>query len=135
MKYFRVEAATGFIRGSTDAQGAALERSLPSGQSLVPWSPDVNPKAHRWDFAALRWVARTDDAPDRSRRRLDYAGQRRTAYSELDGAQADAIMKMLAALANRATIRQLLDADTLAEFEAIAARRAAIKAANPKPST
>jgi hypothetical protein len=114
MKYLELDGSDRIV-GETNQAPDLAARKLPPGHSVVP--------------------AEGRRPPARPRRLLDYAGHRRSAYSELDGAQADAIMKVLASLLAKPTGRALVEAEILAEFEAIVAKRAAIKAANPKPST
>lgn len=124
MKWFRVMADDGRIVGVCEMSEDDAIRNLPRGQLLVPHDPAV-PLHYRWQNTG--WIeAGLPDGPA-----ADFRFMRRSGYDV--GAQVGALMKVVEAIVSRAEIAAALPADVKAEFEAVCAHNAALKAAHPKP--
>lgn len=118
--WFRL-AADGRIVGRTHQAESQARANLRPGETLVPAEPGVDPRRHRRDLTADCWIEAEQTAPAPDPRFL-----RRTGYPDT-GDQLGALMKITARLlaGERPT-----DAER-AEFAAIAAEIARIKAAHP----
>lgn len=124
MKWFRVRTDDGCIVGICEMSEQDAVRNLPRGQLLVPHDPAV-PLHHRWQNA--EWI----DAGLRAGPEADFRFMRRSGYDV--GAQVGALMKIVEALLSKPDLAAALPENVRAEFTALAAHNAAIKAAHPKP--
>jgi len=124
VKWFRVMADDGRIVGISEMSEADAIRNLPRGQLLVPHDPAV-PLHHRWQNAG--WI----DAALPAGPAADFRFMRRSGYDV--GAQVGALMKFVEALHARPEIAAMIPGDVRAEFEDLAKRNSALRAAYPKP--
>jgi hypothetical protein len=121
--WFRLDP-DGNVVGLAEGDRVLAEMNLGAGEYLMPADPAVNPRRDRW--AGERWVTRAA-AP---RPEDDHQIMRRTGFPTL-GEQIGVLMKIAAALVSGEPV----DAATRAEFDALIAQIAAVKAAHPKPKT
>lgn len=124
MKWFRVRTDDGCIVGICEMSEQDAIRNLPRGQLLVPHDPAV-PLHYQWQGGQWSEIA----APEN--RAGDYLFMRRSGYDL--GAQVGALMKIVEALLSKPDLAAALPEDVKAEFAALAAHNAALKAAHPKP--
>ena len=124
MKWFRVRTDDGCIVGICEMSGADAQRNLAPGETLVPYSPTV-PLHHRWCDG--EWVeAEIPPGPA-----SDYRFMRRSGYDV--GAQVGALMKVVEAALSLPDLAAAIPAEARAEFDALAAHNAGLKALHPKP--
>jgi len=124
VKWFRVRTDDGCIVGICEMSEQDAVRNLPRGQLLVPHDPAV-PLHYRWQNA--EWI----DAGLPAGPEADFRFMRRSGYDV--GAQVGALMKIVEALLSKPDLAAAVPENVRAEFIALAAHNAAIKAAHPKP--
>lgn len=124
MKWFRVRTDDGCIVGICEMSEDDAIRNLPRGQLLVPHDPAV-PLHYRWQNA--EWI----DAGLPAGPEADFRFMRRSGYDV--GAQVGALMKVVEALLASPEIAAIAPGDVRAEFDDLAKRNAALRAAYPKP--
>lgn len=121
--WFRVREADGHIVGVCRGSEERALSTLKAGQVLMAAQEGVSPHRHR--LVNGQWVEKDPEpAPD-------YAFMRSSGYDV--GAQVGAMMKVIEALAEQPEIAAALPENVKAEFDALAAHNAALKAAHPKP--
>lgn len=122
--WFRVQEATGHVVGICRMSEDRARANLRPGEVLVEGSSDVDPRRHK--LVAGEWIGREPEPG----RESDYAFMRSSGYDI--GAQVGALMKVVAALMDEPSIRARVPAETRAEFAALVAKIAALKAQHPK---
>jgi len=123
--WFRVREADGHVVGVTRMKQEQAAANLRPGEVLVEAPDGVDPR--RQKLVAGQWVSR-EQKPGRE---SDYVFMRSSGYDI--GAQVGALMKVVEALMVEPSIRARVPAETRAEFAALVAKIAALKAQHPKP--
>jgi len=123
--WWRVREADGHVVGVSRMARERAEVNLGPGQVLVEAPEGVDPRCHK--LVGGLWVSR-DPEPALKH---DYAFMRASGYDI--GAQVGALMKVVAVIAATPAVVAVLPAETKAEFDALVARIAALKARHPKP--
>lgn len=129
MRCFYVDRATGFITGEFAGSEDDALLNLPEGHDLEPWEKGVNLRLHmrRQGTRGRKWVQRPE-APRNWRR--DRATQM-PSWNDQAAFLTDAICELMATPEGRG----LFSEKTLRAGDELAARIAAVKASNPKPTT
>lgn len=121
-KWFMVNADGLVVSILGRASVAEAEAQLKPGCRLEPFDPAVDPRRAR--LTGEGWVTPPPADPA-------YDVMRRTGYDV--GAQVGALMKIVEALLADPVLAARIPPAARAEFDALVARNAALKAAHPKP--